>query len=89
VSEALTAEEKDELLKTSAGVSLSSDAFCPFLAIIDCASDMAQPGGSVQDVEATEACDNYGMTNGLYGCTTISSLTAATFSTYSSSSKMS
>ena len=70
--EALTAEEKDEFLKTSTGVSLSSDAFFPFRDSIDHASKLgvsyvAQPGGSVQDDEVTEACDEYGMTMAFTG----------------------
>ena len=62
----LTEEEKAAFLKESTGVSISSDAFFPFRDSIDHASKLgvsfvAQPGGSVQDGEVTEACDEYGM----------------------------
>jgi phosphoribosylaminoimidazolecarboxamide formyltransferase/IMP cyclohydrolase len=62
----LTAEEKEEFLRGSMGVSISSDAFFPFRDSIDHASKLgvtyvAQPGGSVQDRQVTEACDEYGM----------------------------
>lgn len=67
VPEPLTAEEKDAFLKESTGVAISSDAFFPFRDSIDHASKLgvsfvAQPGGSVQDAQVTEACDEYGMT---------------------------
>lgn len=66
VPEPLTAEEKDAFLKESSGVAISSDAFFPFRDSIDHASKLgvsyvAQPGGSVQDAQVTEACDEYGM----------------------------
>ena len=62
----LTSEEKNEFMKTSTGVSISSDAFFPFRDSIDHASKLgvsyvAQPGGSVQDKQVTDACDEYGM----------------------------
>eukprot|EP00339_Tiarina_fusa_P026177 CAMPEP_0117051050 /NCGR_PEP_ID=MMETSP0472-20121206/35250_1 /TAXON_ID=693140 ORGANISM="Tiarina fusus, Strain LIS" /NCGR_SAMPLE_ID=MMETSP0472 /ASSEMBLY_ACC=CAM_ASM_000603 /LENGTH=613 /DNA_ID=CAMNT_0004765071 /DNA_START=95 /DNA_END=1936 /DNA_ORIENTATION=- len=62
----LTDEEKDEFMKSSTGISISSDAFFPFRDSIDHASKLgvtyvAQPGGSVQDKQVTEACDEYGM----------------------------
>jgi len=62
----LTAEEKDEFLKASTGIAISSDAFFPFRDSIDHASKLgvsfvAQPGGSVQDGNITEACNEYGM----------------------------
>uniref|UniRef100_A0A7S1H2X5 Phosphoribosylaminoimidazolecarboxamide formyltransferase n=1 Tax=Thalassionema nitzschioides TaxID=33649 RepID=A0A7S1H2X5_9STRA len=62
----LTDEEKAEFLKQSTGISISSDAFFPFRDSIDHASKLgvsyvAQPGGSVQDGQVTEACDEYGM----------------------------
>jgi phosphoribosylaminoimidazolecarboxamide formyltransferase/IMP cyclohydrolase len=62
----LTEEEKNEFMKTSTNVAISSDAFFPFRDSIDHASKLgvtfvAQPGGSVQDPNVTEACDEYGM----------------------------
>jgi len=62
----LTAEEKEAFLSESTGISISSDAFFPFRDSIDHASKLgvsyvAQPGGSVQDPQITEACDEYGM----------------------------
>lgn len=62
----LTEQEKADFLKTSSGVSLSSDAFFPFRDSIDHASKVgvsfvAQPGGSVQDAQVIEACNEYGM----------------------------
>ena len=67
VPEPLTEEDKSAFLKQSTGVSISSDAFFPFRDSIDHASKLgvtyvAQPGGSVQDTQVTEACDEYGMT---------------------------
>jgi phosphoribosylaminoimidazolecarboxamide formyltransferase/IMP cyclohydrolase len=64
--EPLTEEEKAAFLKEASGVSISSDAFFPFRDSIDHASKVgvsfvAQPGGSVQDKQVTEACDEYGM----------------------------
>jgi len=66
IPEPLTEEEKAEFMKGSSGVSISSDAFFPFRDSIDHASKLgvayvAQPGGSVQDQQVTEACDEYGM----------------------------
>jgi phosphoribosylaminoimidazolecarboxamide formyltransferase / IMP cyclohydrolase len=66
VPDALTQEDKEAFLKEATGVSLSSDAFFPFRDSIDHASKVgvsyvAQPGGSVQDAQVTEACDEYGM----------------------------
>lgn len=66
VPEPLTEAEKNEFLKGSSGVAISSDAFFPFRDSIDHASKLgvsfvAQPGGSVQDKQITEACDEYGM----------------------------
>jgi phosphoribosylaminoimidazolecarboxamide formyltransferase / IMP cyclohydrolase len=62
----LTEQEKADFLQTSSGVSLSSDAFFPFRDSIDHASKLgvsfvAQPGGSVQDAQVIEACNEYGM----------------------------
>lgn len=72
VPEPLTAEDKEEFLKKSTGISISSDAFFPFRDSIDHASKLgvsfvAQPGGSVQDEQITEACDEYGMTMAFTG----------------------
>jgi phosphoribosylaminoimidazolecarboxamide formyltransferase/IMP cyclohydrolase len=66
VPQVLTDAEKDAFLKGSTGISLSSDAFFPFRDSIDHASKLgvsfvAQPGGSVQDDQVTEACNEYGM----------------------------
>mmetsp|Transcript_43699 Transcript_43699/g.105971 ORF Transcript_43699/g.105971 Transcript_43699/m.105971 type:complete len:623 (-) Transcript_43699:467-2335(-) len=66
VPEPLTESEKDEFMKQSQGISISSDAFFPFRDSIDHASKLgvsyvAQPGGSVQDEQVTEACNEYGM----------------------------
>lgn len=62
----LTEDEKTAFLKGSIGISISSDAFFPFRDSIDHASKLgvsyiAQPGGSVQDKQVTEACDEYDM----------------------------
>jgi len=66
IPEPLTEEEKNVFLRTSSGISISSDAFFPFRDSIDHASKLgvsfvAQPGGSVQDGDVTDACDQYGM----------------------------
>jgi phosphoribosylaminoimidazolecarboxamide formyltransferase/IMP cyclohydrolase len=67
IPEPLTVQEKDAFMATSKDVALSSDAFFPFRDSIDHASKLgvtyvAQPGGSVQDGQVTEACNEYGMT---------------------------
>lgn len=61
-----TQSEKEEFLKQSTGIAISSDAFFPFRDSIDHASKLgvsyvAQPGGSVQDGNITEACNEYGI----------------------------
>ena len=66
VPEPLTESEKEEFLKGSSGIAISSDAFFPFRDSIDHASKLgvsyvAQPGGSVQDGPVTEACNDYGI----------------------------
>jgi phosphoribosylaminoimidazolecarboxamide formyltransferase / IMP cyclohydrolase len=66
VPEPLTTAEKDEFMKQATGVTISSDAFFPFRDSIDHASKVgvsyvAQPGGSVQDPQVTQCCDDYGM----------------------------
>mmetsp|Transcript_4677 Transcript_4677/g.6930 ORF Transcript_4677/g.6930 Transcript_4677/m.6930 type:complete len:614 (+) Transcript_4677:52-1893(+) len=63
----LTEDEKQEFLKASTGIAISSDAFFPFRDSIDHASKLGvtyvvQPGGSVQDAQVTDACNDYGMT---------------------------
>jgi phosphoribosylaminoimidazolecarboxamide formyltransferase/IMP cyclohydrolase len=68
----LTEEEKNAFMKTSEGISISSDAFFPFRDSIDHASKLgvsyvAQPGGSIQDQNVTEACDEYNMSMCLTG----------------------
>lgn len=70
--EPLTEEEKAAFMKECTGISISSDAFFPFRDSIDHASKVgvsfvAQPGGSVQDAQVTEACDEYGMAMCLTG----------------------
>jgi phosphoribosylaminoimidazolecarboxamide formyltransferase/IMP cyclohydrolase len=72
IPEPLTAEEKDAFMKESTGVAISSDAFFPFRDSIDHASKLgvsyvAQPGGSIQDTQVTDACNEYGMTMALTG----------------------
>ena len=62
----LTAAEKREWLGGLSGVSLASDAFFPFPDSIDRASQsgvryVVQPGGSVGDESAIQACNEYGM----------------------------
>ena len=61
-----SSEQKLEFMKTLTGITISSDAFFPFRDSIDVASRygvkfVVQPGGSVQDAEVTEACNEYGM----------------------------
>ena len=62
----LTQDEKDDFMKSSTDISISSDAFFPFRDSIDFASKVGvkfvvQPGGSVQDEQVAKACDEYGM----------------------------
>ncbi len=50
----------------SIGLSLSSDAFFPFRDSIDVCAKVgvkyvAQPGGSIQDQNVVDACNEYGM----------------------------
>mmetsp|Transcript_34766 Transcript_34766/g.42511 ORF Transcript_34766/g.42511 Transcript_34766/m.42511 type:complete len:622 (-) Transcript_34766:97-1962(-) len=66
VPEPLSESEKDDFMKATSGVTISSDAFFPFRDSIDHASKVgvtyvAQPGGSVQDENVTKCCDDYGM----------------------------
>lgn len=66
VPDPLTEEEKQEFVKKSTGLTISSDAFFPFRDSIDHASKVgvtyvAQPGGSVQDDNVIAACEEYGM----------------------------
>lgn len=73
VPEPITTAEKDAFLKESLkGVAISSDAFFPFRDSIDHASKVgvsyvAQAGGSVQDEQVTEACNEYGMIMSMTG----------------------
>jgi len=72
VPEPLTEEEKADFMKGANGISISSDAFFPFRDSIDHASKVgvsyiAQPGGSVQDEQVTEACNEYDMAMCLTG----------------------
>jgi len=62
----LSEAEKQDWIKTLAGLSLSSDAFFPFRDSIDVCAKVgvkyvAQPGGSIQDQNVIEACNEYGM----------------------------
>ena len=64
--EELTEQDKKEYLKTISGVSLASDAFFPFSDNIDRAnksgvSYIAQPGGSIRDLDVITACNDYNM----------------------------
>merc|ERR1719464_97100 len=66
IPEPLTDEEKQDFMSSMDGISLSSDAFFPFRDSIDHASKVgvsyvAQPGGSVQDTQVTDACNEYGI----------------------------
>jgi len=72
VPEDLTDAEKAAFMRTLTGVSLSSDAFFPFRDSIDACSShgvqyLVEPGGSVGDKNAIEACDSYGMTMSFTG----------------------
>ena len=62
----LSDEEKMNYLNEIDDVSLSSDAFFPFRDNIDTASKycvkyIIQPGGSIQDENVRNACNEYGM----------------------------
>jgi phosphoribosylaminoimidazolecarboxamide formyltransferase/IMP cyclohydrolase len=68
----LTEAEKRSWIDQFTGVTLGSDAFFPFRDSIDRAAQsgvtcVVQPGGSVRDDLATEACDEYGMVMALTG----------------------
>lgn len=59
-------EERRQHMNQLTGVCLASDAFFPFRDNIDVAakfgvSYIAQPGGSVQDENVVQACDQYGI----------------------------
>ena len=65
--EPLTREEKKQWLQNLSGVSLGSDAFCPFGDNIERAKRsgvefIAQRGGSIRDDNVIDTCDKYGMT---------------------------
>lgn len=60
------AEAIHSYMKTLTGVTIASDAFFPFRDSIDVASKygvsyIAQPGGSIQDQEVINACNDYHM----------------------------
>ena len=62
--EELTEQDKKEYLKTISGVALASDAFFPFSDNIDRAhksgvSYIAQPGGSIRDLDVITSCNDY------------------------------
>lgn len=66
IPEPLTDQDKNDFLSKITNVAISSDAFFPFRDSIDHASKVgvsyvAQPGGSVQDPQVIEACNEYGM----------------------------
>jgi phosphoribosylaminoimidazolecarboxamide formyltransferase / IMP cyclohydrolase len=72
VPQRLTPEEKRARLDQVSGVVLSSDAFFPFRDSIDRASRsgvqaVAQPGGSANDADVIQACDEYGMAMAVTG----------------------
>ncbi len=65
--EPLSAEEKEQYLKTIKGVSLASDAFFPFAdSVIRAAKSgveyVVQAGGSIRDQEVIACCDQLGIT---------------------------
>jgi len=62
----LSRQERGEWIARFEGVCISSDAYFPFRDSIDRASRshvqyVAQPGGSLRDVDVTAAADQYGM----------------------------
>lgn len=62
--QALTAQEKQDFLKSARGVALGSDAFFPFGDNIERAaasgvSCIAQPGGSVRDDDVIKSCNDH------------------------------
>lgn len=72
VPEPLTQADKDEFMAQLSKVSLASDAFFPFRDSIDHASKLgvsyiSQTGGSVQDKNIVEACDEYGIACAMTG----------------------
>jgi len=72
IPEPLTEAEKNDFMASLSGVALSSDAFFPFRDSIDVASKLgvsyvAQAGGSVQDPQIIEACDEYKMAMAMTG----------------------
>lgn len=63
---AFTKQEKDTYLSKLSGVSLASDAFFPFCDNIErgkrsAVSYVAEPGGSIRDIDVIECCDKYNM----------------------------
>ena len=72
IPEKLTAESKNDWIRSMSGVSMASDAFIPFRDNIDRAAAsgvqyIAQPGGSVRDSDIIEACNEYGISVVLSG----------------------
>ena len=67
IAEKLTPEEKREwIAENLSGVTLGSDAFCPFGDNVDRARQsgvqyIVQPGGSIRDDQVIETADKYGM----------------------------
>lgn len=61
-----TKQEKDAYLATISGVTLGSDAFFPFSDNIERGKKsgvcyIAEPGGSIRDIDVIECCDKYNM----------------------------
>ena len=72
VPEPLSEEEKAKWMATADKIVLSSDAFFPFRDNIDVAAKLgvkyiSQPGGSVQDANIIECCDEYNMAMAMTG----------------------
>lgn len=72
IPQLLTQEEISEYLESVSDISLSSDAFFPFRDNIDYASRygvkyIVHPGGSIQDDNVRDACDEYDMVMALSG----------------------
>ena len=64
--EPLTAEEKKAWIATQSGVTVGSDAFCPFGDNVERAKKsgvayIAQPGGSIRDDHVIDTCNKYGI----------------------------
>ena len=66
IADVLTQKEKTEWISRLSGVTLGSDAFCPFGDNVERARQsgvqyIAQPGGSIRDDQVIETADKYGM----------------------------